>query len=803
MPGFRKRVEEWLKVFSDLIYNNHYKTLLLMFILVGGIVSQVPKISVNTSLEGLLHEQDPILIEYNQFRDQFGREELIILAIKSSNIFNPEFLKKLKSLHNELDQNVPMTEKITSLITARNTYGENEELFVKELFEDWPKTDAELSEIKNRILKTPMYEHTLRSKNKTYATILIQTSQNSLTSKTSDATGGFDETDDAENMLSESESPSKYLTDDENSEIVMAVNKIARKHDTPDFKILIAGSPVVTHCLKVALFKDMTLFSIISSTLISLFLYLMFRRVSGVILPLIIVELSLLTTIGIMAVSGAILKIPFAILPSFILTVGVGDAVHILVFFYRNFNKTGDKKEAISYALSHSSVAIILTSITTAGGLLSFIAADIAPVADLGLYAAIGVMVALIYTIILLPALLSIMPLKKRKTVKTKGGKPIMATVLTRIGTISVNNPRTILAIAGIIFFISIYGITEINFFHNVVQWFPENDNIRIATETIDNELNGSISLEVVIDTQKENSIYDPEFLKKLDIIASELETYHEGDMFVGKVWSITTIIKEINRALNDNRQNHYFLPESRNVIAQELLLFENSGSDDIFDFTDNQFRKARIIIKVPAIDAIQYSQFISHVTEKLQVEFPEYDISVTGMMAILFSTIKKLISSMVKSYIVALLVITILMILLIGKFKIGFLSMIPNIFPIIVMLGLMGLLKIPMDMFSVLVGSIAIGIIVDDTVHFMHNYKKNIEIIGEPKKAAIKTLLTTGRAMLVTSTVLATGFFAYMFSSMNNLYNFGLLTGITIIIALLSDFFIAPALMVIAYKKN
>lgn len=771
-----------------------------MLFISAALLSQLPKITVNTSLEGLLHDEDPVLKEYNAFRDQFGREELIVIAIKTKNVFDSRFLGKLRDLHRELDQNVPMIEKIDSLITARNTYGTGDELRVDELLEDWPETEEQFDEIKTRVLNTPMYKHTLISEDLSYATILIQTMQSSDSGKQKDdILGGF-------NDFSEKPTASKpktYLTDEENSTIVKAVNQIAKKYDAPDFNIHIAGSPAVTHALKMALFKDMTLFSIISSITISCFMFILFRRISGVFFPLIIVELSLLLTISIMAITGAILKIPFSILPSFILTVGVGDAIHILVLFYRNYDKSGDKKAAISHAIGHSGLAIILTSLTTAGGLLSFIAADIAPVADLGLYASIGVIIALIYTVILLPALISILPLKQKAFTETAKGPSLMDTCLNKISHFAVEKPVLILSVGSLFLIIFIYGGTQIKFFHNVVQWFPEKDAIRVGTETIDNDLRGSISLEVVIDTMKENGIYDPEFLKKVDEITSELEKFEKGDMFVGKAWSLTTIIKEINRALNSNNQEFYFLPDRRNAIAQELLLFENSGSDDISDYTDTQFRKYRIIIKVPAIDAIQYSAFISYVDNLMKLEFPDYQVKVTGMMAILFSTIKKLISSMVKSYAVALVVITILMILLIGNLKLGLLSMIPNLFPIIAMLGIMGLVGIPMDMFAVLVGSIAIGIIVDDTVHFMHNFKKNMELINDAKKAAVETIMTTGRAMLVTSLVLSTGFFTFMFSSMNNLFNFGLLTGITIIIALMADFLIAPSLMVLAHNKK
>jgi len=183
--------------------------------------------------------------------------------------------------------------------------------------------------------------------------------------------------------------------------------------------------------------------------------------------------------------------------------------------------------------------------------------------------------------------------------------------------------------------------------------------------------------------------------------------------------------------------------------------------------------------------------------------QFPEAEVKITGMIALLFRTIYNVSVSMAKSYLIAIVVITILMIFLIGRIRIGLLSMIPNLTPILIMLGIMGTFSLPMDVFAMLVGSIAIGLAVDDTIHFMHNFRRYYEASGDPAGAVYETLHTAGRAMLVTTVVLSIGFFIFMLADMNNLINFGLLTGLTIIMALLADFFLAPALMVVVNKPK
>ena len=313
----------------------------------------------------------------------------------------------------------------------------------------------------------------------------------------------------------------------------------------------------------------------------------------------------------------------------------------------------------------------------------------------------------------------------------------------------------------------------------------------------------GSVSLEIILDTGRENGLYDPELLKQIEETSAYLETLKVGEIFAGKAWSLTTILKETNRALNENRMEFYTIPENRNLIAQELLLFENSGSDDMEDFTDSRFSKVRIMAKVPFRNAIAYTKFLKVVNSHLRKTFPDLKITITGMTALFSRVISNAIHSMGLSYLYAFLVITILMVFLIGRLKIGLLSMVPNLAPIIVIMGIMGWLNIPMNLFTMLVGNIAIGLAVDDTIHFMHNFRRYFEKNGNAGLSVMETLHTTGRAMLVTSCVLSVGFFIFMFATMNNLFHFGLLTGLTIILALLADYFVAPAIMVVVHRPK
>jgi hydrophobe/amphiphile efflux-3 (HAE3) family protein len=804
MKNFRNRIEAWFETYAHVIYRNRIKTIVITLVLTAAMVSQIPQISIDTSTEGFLHTDDPELVAYNDFRDQFGRDEVLIIAIKSADIFSQRFLEKILKLHEELEENVPYIDDITSLVNARNTRGEADELIVEDLLEDWPQNQNEMTALRKRVLANPLYKNLLISEDATFTTIIIKTHSHSSLGQDGDVLEGFEE----EAAEDHSEKPKvadqgAYLTDEENSQAVNAARSVIEKYRAPDFKIFLTGSPVVTHFLKRSMINDMRKFVALAVATVAILLFVMFRRVSGVLLPLVIVVLSLLATIGIMALAGVAIKVPTQILPSFLLAVGVGTSVHILAIFYQRLQKTNEKKEAIAYALGHSGLAVVMTNVTTASGLMSFSTAEVAPVADLGMFAGIGVLLTFINTLVLLPAVLALVPIRAKNSNSKQSKSSLMDRFLSGISHFATTRPVPILIVSFLIVGLSIFAALQIRFSHDVLKWFPEKNEIRQATEKIDHELRGTLNLEVIIDAGNENKLYNPALLNRIDKATADTESLKLEDVFVGKAWSLSTILKEINQALNENRSDYYRIPSDRDLIAQEFLLFENSGSDDLEDVVDSQFSKARFTIKGPFKDAVKYNRFIDTVNRYFDDNFPDATITLTGLMALMSRTVNNAAMSMAKSYVIALVVITALMIILIGRFRIGLLSMIPNLAPILLMLGIIGATPFKMDLFTMMVASIAIGLAVDDTIHFMHNFRRYYEQSGDPKKAVYETLHTTGRAMLVTTIVLSIGFFIFVFASMNNLFAFGLLTAVTILMALAADYLVAPALMVLVNRPQ
>jgi len=751
---------------------------------------------MDTSTEGFMHDDDPVLLTYNKFREQFGRDERVVVAIKSDNIFSLEFLKSLKEIHKEIETKVPFVEDVTSLYNVRNTRGDGDKLITDDLLEPFPTTQEQVDDIRHRAMSSHFYKDLFISQDGKMTTIMIETDAYSHEGETKVADeDAFDEGfGDDEPTSTE---PKAFLTDAENAELVNAILKIADEYRAKGLEIFVAGSPYVNHDLKSQMKHDMQKFMRITLIIILVFLMVIFRRVSAVVYPLLVIIVSLLATVGTMAWAGVAFKLPTQIVPSLLLAVSVGATVHVLSIFFDKFNECGDKKEALSYTMGHSGLAIAMTSITTAIGIGSFAGSEVAPISDLGVFASLGVMVSLVLTLTLLPALLAITKLKPRARV-TAGR---LDNIMKRVATIPVNHTKTVLVGSSIIVAIALIASLQVRLSHNPLKWFQPDNMTRVSTETIDAKMNGTVTIEVVVDTGKENGWIDPVRLSKLNQLSTKLESYVDRHTHVGKVVSLATIVKETNRALHENREEYYTIPKDADLVSQELLLFENSGSDDLEDMVDSQFSKARMTIKLPWVDSIYSATILNHVKEETKRAFRDEKVEVTGMTPLLNNTFYNSIHSSVSSYLIAFVAITFMMMLILGSVRIGLVSMIPNLAPIIVGLLLMYIMDLPLDMFTLLIGSIAIGLAVDNTIHFIHNFKRYYLESKDSAKAIENTFFTTGKAMVITTLVLSLGFFAYLSANMISVQNFGLLTGSVISFALLSDLLLAPALMIMVAR--
>ncbi len=808
-PSPGQRIERAFARWGHWICGHRTLGILLPALVTVFFVSWLPEMQVDNSAESFLNKGEPAAKRFDAFRKEFGRDDLILLALRPPEVFDLGFLSTLRELHDALESELPYVEEVTSLVNARSTRGEGDTLVVEDLMEDWPRGAAEVDALKQRVLANPLYRNTLISEDARLTTVTVEPftySTHQDDGARADEFGGFDEEeldgfddggpDEAEGL--------QYLTSPELAELSAALDAVVERFRADGLEIHVAGAPTLTTTINNYMIHDLTVYMGLAFVVIGVLLYVLFRRVLGVLIPMLVVFLSLGTTLGIMVVLGMPASAAAQMLPIFLLAVGVCDAVHLLVIVYQRLAEGDSREDAIAFALGHSGLAIVMTSLTTAAGMLSFAGAELAPVAVLGLITPIGIGLALLYSLVLLPALLASVPLVSRSRRAGRRTSDWLGQQLATVGDAASRRPLTVLTAAAAVAGLAIVGASQVRFAHNGMNWFPPEEPLPRASALIDRELRGSITLEAVVDTGRPNGLHEPDVLRRIDDAMRRAERIVQEPVFVGKATSITDVVKETHRALNENRDEFYVLPDDRRLIAQELLLFEQSGTDDLESLVDSRFQRARVSFRIPWTDALLYPALIDEIEGELRDALgPELaaDIEMTGLLVVLAEVFDSLLRSMSRSYLLAFALITPMMMILLGSLSRGLLSMVPNLLPVLITLGVMGWMGMPLDISTITIGAIVIGIAVDDTIHFMHKFQRYYEDTGDAHAAIRATLRTTGAALLFTTLVLSGGFAIISLGTLVNIQNFGILTAIATISAFLADVLVAPPLMVLATR--
>jgi predicted RND superfamily exporter protein len=793
----RDRIEAALGRWGRFVSDHAIWVVLATLVATALFATQLQHFRLDTSMDSYFHEGDPIRIQYDAFRDIFGRDMFFVVALKpEGGVFQADFLDELRVIHDEIENEVPLLVEVTSLINVRETLGDEFGLTVDDFLEDWPDSDEAVLAAKNRALGNPLYRNLVISEDGLIASIVIET-EAFVSAEDEESLGGFDDSEDggiSADAESSAASEPVLLSGDDEIRIMHALQYVLARHTSDALEIHITGMPAFNAVLSQRIGQDMATFTGLSILLVALFLGVLFRRAAAIVLPIVTVILSVISTLAFMGAMDIPLMPPTQSIPTFLLAVGIGGTVHLMTIFYQAQRRGADKAEAISFALSHSGLAIIMTSLTTAGGLISFSSAALRPISHFGIITPIGVLLSLFYVLTFLPALLAIFPMRaaSEEPQDTKSQRALIG-----IGAFSSQRSGLVLVAWTLLVGISIAGISRLTIGHDMVKWLPPIDSQRQSIAFLNENLGGAVTFEVLISSPNENALHDPELLRKIDEVRAVTEGFTSNSITADRALSIVDVVKETHRALNENQSEFYVIPDNRELISQELLLFENSGSDDVENLVTSQFDTARMTVRVPLVDGALYLPFMDAYSARLRsILGDDVSVQLTGGVPLLANTIHAALATMLRSYATALVIISILMMLLLGSVRVGLLSMIPNLVPVIFALGLMGWLGIPIDMLNLMLGSIVIGLAVDDTIHFMHNFRREIEATGQVDLAVANTLRGTGQALFLTSCVLASGFLVYTQAYMHMLFNFGILTASAIAVAFLADLTLAPALV-------
>jgi predicted RND superfamily exporter protein len=784
-----------------------FRNLFLALIVLGvGLLSyNIPKLTIATSLESSFKGHNQAIQDYQEFRDLFGRDDKIVILINSEDIFSKHFLARLKEFHDDLENTLPMISEVDSLINAKYIEGHEGTLQVNNFMDKLPQTVEQAEYLRQRALEYPLYRDTYLSQNGDAIIMVIKTQ--AVSALTEDGKRirnhgrGFLKGEELD-----AEKPLKSISQVENIAVLGIIETVIKQYNAENFSIVFSGTPAYQYHVEPKIRKSLIYLSIMVLTLTFFFMAVLFGRVSGIFLPQFVVIMSLGATMGLMALAGVPFTLTSSMLPSIILSVGLTAPIHFMVVFFK-FQKRVGRLRAIIRTLNHSGLPIIMTSLTTIIGLLSFSFTEIAPVAHLGVFSAIGIGLCLLLTLVFLPcmlALLKVLPGREREKLYETS---IYNRMLIWMGRTGIRHAHDIYILSFIMFIIILPGFFKFNFSHNMLHYFDEEERFFKETRLIEDETSGFRALEVVIDTGKENGILEYSFLNNLE----QLKDYAfeqnniSGRPFTGKIISILDVIKETNQAWHNDDPAYYTVPEDNYLIERQLTEFRQTGREYLEKFTDPDFSLVRFTAMMYWKDAAMDADFVKQLKEYAIGLFDKNSrVVVTGAVSIGSRVIDSMMSNLATGYFTAFFIITLFMIIAVGDLKLGLVAMIPNLYPIYAGLGLMGLMGIPLNTYNLIGGSIVIGVAVDDTIHFFHNFRNYYEETGDVETAVVETLRSAGRALITTTLILVSCFWLRLFSSLKVISDFGLIVGFSLLVAFLADVILAPALLKYIYgDKN
>jgi predicted RND superfamily exporter protein len=481
------------------------------------------------------------------------------------------------------------------------------------------------------------------------------------------------------------------------------------------------------------------------------------------------------------------------------MAVGIMDSMHFVTDYLLECAKSHRAKlDCIERSFKSLVIPCSMTTLTTAFGLLMLLSADLLPIRQFGLVAGVGVLFAFIISIFLLPILLSILPFPK-SSYSEKIRRGFFAILLLRLGHWWKGKAVAVLSISFLCTIPAILSLAFLKVGTNGLDHFKHNDINRAQTEWIDANIGGSNSLEFFIDAKRENALTKPSLLKKMEHFQNFLL---KVDGITG-AYSAVDVVKSLNRAFHGGEERKFLIPSSPGEVIQQLFLVE--GSDTLMQFLSNDYSKGRVIARVDLNKIQILSDQIPNILKNMEKIFGNTaTVTLTGIVYLNNQLEHYILSSQIKSFLLAFIMVSVIMILFLRSLKLGILAMIPNLMPILFTMALMPILRISLDIGTVMVAGIALGLVVDDTIHFLFRFKLEIKRTNNVKIAIAHSIASTGRPVVFSSIVLSLGFFVLVFASLKPIIHFGILSSTVILLAMLFDLVVLPAILgFISFRPN
>lgn len=785
---FIERLNAFFGRFAGWSYDYRHLVLVLSLAVLGAGIWLASTVRFDSSMEAFFDTSDPTYEAYKSYRADFGSDEIAYILYEApgvaDGVFDIDVMRKIQTLSERLEEEVPFVRDVTSLTNVEYLEGVDGGVEVYDLLEDFPEDQDGFIEIRRKALAKEPYLDTVVSADGERGAIIVDMERSAvdpLELQRLDPEGG----DGLANLYPQ-------VSD-------AAIEKVLA---SPEFEGLIfhtIGDVRLNSVYNVKSSTESSYLGLISGLVIAVMLAMFFRRPVGVLGPIAVVGLSIVMSLGLIGLIGWTLDLMFVMVPTLLIAVGVADGVHLISEFQAFQTSTANRREAMVETLSHVGTPCLFTSLTTAAGFASMSVAPIESISHLAVYSAFGVMVAFFLSITLLFVFLALAPDPKESgdiegaLARAKGGRRFQA-FLDYLTDFVVAYTNPILAISALLFLFSLAGLVQIRVDSNLLNELSPKEPVRIATEYVDRVMSGALSVVYIFDSGEAEGIYNPEFLREVERVTEEALKH---DDVVSKAYSIIDVLKDLNRAFHGGDQAYYRIPDTRDLVAQYMLVYEMSGGEEVAEYVTGDFRSVNLELRCRSVPVSQMASMVNDVKAALaQQPLQHSTVKLTGVGALWLRLMDYITSSQIRGFSIAFVVIALFLCVIFQSFKVGMVAMVPNLSPVVLTLGVMGWIELPLDYVRLLIGSVAIGISVDDSIHSVTRFALEFRRLGNYEAALRASMHNVGRALIITSLVLIVGFLVYYVSTLDSLVTFGLLLAATVFIALIADLLLLPALI-------
>lgn len=723
---------------------------------------QLPRLEIDTSAEGLMLEKDPSKAYYDSIKQKFGSDNLTIILVKADDVFARPVLESVKRLSDAIDR-MEGVSRVESLTTVKNIKGEQDSLNTEPLIgARIPKDPARLARIRADALGNRIF-------------------LGNIVSPDARAT--------AINVYTEPKPGDKEF----NRRFSDAVEALIAKEAAGGLPIYQIGGPITKVTFGDYIRQDQINLVPLSLGVLLTVLLLAFRMVQGVAIPIVTGLVSITWGLGWMALTGIPVNVITAIIPSLLIAIGFTEDVHMISEYHQALGKGLDRVAAVRHMAEHAALPILITTVTTVVGFGSLITSDITMLIQFGQASAMALSSNFVITIVVVPALLRLWPVPRRfraLALAEEAPEGTIARWMERLGRFNLRYRVPIVVGTVALVVGSLFGWYFLKVNTDFISYFPERSFIRQRTLDLHRSLAGAVNFYVVVETGRPDGVKDPALLERI----AGLQDYLNGTGKVDKTVSVADYVRKMHREMHNGDPALERIPDSANLVAQYLLLLDGP---ELTKYVDADYSTANIVVRHNVTSSWELSALLAGLEEHVARAFPQgVRVRTTGEGILINNAADFMAINEVTSFSSTFVIIGLLHSLLFMSLKAGFLSLIPNVIPILFNFGLMGLLGIPLNTGTALIATIAIGIAVDDTVHHMVRYSRELNEHHDQTAAMFNTMKAQGQPILYISLALAGGFLILVFSNFVPTFYFGVLSAVVMLVAAGTELVITPILM-------